>query len=139
MPFRRIALLAISAFLVVGLGVTVWQGYQLLRELSRAESSVSTLRSALKAGDVTGRDRAIANLQTAATAAQGRTDGAWWGALTKLPLVGDDAQGLRVLASTLALVSSDGVAPMADSVDQLDAINVGDRIDLDLVSSLQHR
>ena len=53
------------------------------------------------------------------------------GALTHAPFFGDDAHGLRVLASTLALVSTDGVAPMAESVDELDRLNAGDRIDLD--------
>ena len=66
-----------------------------------------------------------------------RTDGRWWGLLTHAPYVGDDAHGLRVLARTLSLVSTDGVAPMAESVDQLDGLTDGRRIDLDLLESLQ--
>ena len=52
--------------------------------------------------------------------------------LTHAPFFGDDAHGLRVLSRTLALVSTDGVAPMAESVDELDGLSDGDRIDLDL-------
>ena len=59
------------------------------------------------------------------------------GALTHTPFFGDDAHGLQVLARTLSLVSTDGVAPMADSVDKLDQLNVGDRIDVEAVESLQ--
>ena len=137
MPTRRIVFLCLSALLVAGLAITVWQAYQLQRDLQRAQSSVDDLRGALRLNDVAARDRALADLQVWSLAAESRTGGAWWGALTHVPLIGDDAEGLRVLASTLSLVSTDGVAPMAESVDELGQLSVGDRIDLDAVAALE--
>ena len=47
MPIRRIVVLVASGLLVAAVGFTVWQGYQLQRELTRAESSVTAVRAAL--------------------------------------------------------------------------------------------
>ena len=137
MPIRRLIVLAVSGLLVAAVAFTIWQGYQLQRELTRAESSVTAVRAALSEDDARDRDQAIADLQDAATDAANRTGSAWWGMLTHAPFFGDDAHGLRVLSRTLALVSTDGVAPMAESVDELDGLTTSDRIDLDLLDSLQ--
>ena len=137
MSILRAAALAVAGLVLVGVSVTLWQGYQLQRELTRAESSMSALLSAMDASDPAVRDSAISELQAAATAAADRTDGAWWGVLEHAPWVGDDVRGLQVLTRTLSLVSTDGVAPLANSVEHLQELSVGGRIDLEVAASLQ--
>lgn len=137
MPIRRLVLLIVAGLLLTGVGFTLWQGYQVHRDLTRAEVSVTALRAALSSNNEADRDRAISDLQVASASAADNTSGAWWDMLTHTPFFGDDARGLQVLSRTLSLVSSDGVAPMADSVDKLNDLNVGDRIDVEAVESLQ--
>lgn len=137
MAIRGLVLLSVAALTVAAVAITVWQSYAVLRDLTRAEASVSAIRTAIGEGDVAARDRAISDLQAAATRAESRTDGAWWGMLTHAPLVGDDAEGLRILTRTLSLVSTDGVAPVAASVDKMDQLVADDRLDLELLISLR--
>ena len=139
-PIRRIVLLVAAVHLLVaGAGLLrVWQAYQLQRDLTRAEVQrrrrcAPRLTTRRRRGS---RPSDLAISRWRRLGSRDRTDGAWWGALTATPYFGDDAEGLRVLARTLSLVSTDGVAPMAESVDDLDQLNVGGRIDLDVVSSL---
>ena len=51
MPIRRLIVLAVSGLLVAAVAFTIWQGYQLQRELTRAESSVTAVRAALSEDD----------------------------------------------------------------------------------------
>lgn len=116
---------------------TAWQVWQVQRDLDRARASVSQLRTALDARDDAARDEAIADLKDAAASASDRTSGPWWSALTLTPMLGDDADGIRVLSESLALVADDGLEPLASSLDDLDEVSVDGRIDIDLVRGLQ--
>ncbi|WP_134768415.1 DUF4012 domain-containing protein [Nocardioides sp. 1609] len=126
-----------SAAIVAVVGYTVWLTYQVQQDLGDAEAAVSDLRQALNGDDAAARDRAIADLQDAARSAENRTDGAWWSVMTHVPLVGDDADGVRVLSRTLSSVATDAVAPIASTVDALDGVYQGGRIDLAAVESMQ--
>lgn len=137
MPIRRLGPLAAVGLLVAAVAITLWQGYQVQRDLTRAEASVAALRTALTDNDRVARDEAISDLQLASLSAADHTDGLWWGALTHIPYVGDDARGLRLVARTLSLVSTDGVAPMADSLDRAERLSTGGRLDLDVMESLR--
>ncbi|QCW50998.2 DUF4012 domain-containing protein [Nocardioides dongxiaopingii] len=126
-----------AAAIIAVVGYTAWQTYQVQQDLGDAEGAVSELRRALNDDDAPARDRAIAALQDAASSAEDRTDGAWWGVMTHVPLVGDDADGVRVLSRTLSSVATDAIAPIASTVDSLDRIYQGGRIDLAGVESMQ--
>ena len=41
MPIRRLVLLVAAGLLLAGVGFTLWQGYQVQRDLTRAEASVA--------------------------------------------------------------------------------------------------
>jgi hypothetical protein len=133
---RRTVLIIVGVLTVAGAAYTCWQAWQTKADLERAERSVSALRTAIDADDVAARDQAIADLQGAASTARDRTDGLWWGALTYLPLVGDDVEGVRVLSRVLDRVSAEGVKPLAASVDDLELLLVDDRIDVQAVQDL---
>ena len=61
----------------------------------------------------------------------------WWKVLTWVPILGDDADGVRTLSSTLDRVADEGVEPLADSVDRLEQVSKDGRIDLDVVREIQ--
>ncbi|MFC4787279.1 DUF4012 domain-containing protein [Nocardioides sp. MAHUQ-72] len=57
--------------------------------------------------------------------------------MTHLPVVGDDATGVRALSQSLDTVAREGVQPLAESMDRLDTITSGGRIDVAAAGSLQ--
>ena len=68
--------------------------------------------------------------------AAAHTGGIWWSALTYLPLVGDDATGVRALGQSLDTIARLGVRPLTDTVDRLDGVTSGGRIDVGVVRKL---
>ena len=61
----------------------------------------------------------------------------WWDVLSKLPVLGDDVEGLQVLSTTVDDVANEGLAPLADSLDRLDEVSSDGRVDVDVVRSMQ--
>ncbi len=137
MPFRWRWIVTVVLLVLLGTaGWLAWQGYHAMRDLQSAERSAEDLRASLTDGDHGVRDRAIAELQDSARSAKGRTDGPVWGALTHLPVVGDDVRGVRALSSSLDTLANDGVAPLVTTVDSLGGLTSQGRIDLDALQSL---
>ena len=139
MRFRRWRLV-VTVLLLVLIGTAGWlgwQGWHALRDLKAAEASAEDLRASFTNDDPTVRDRAIDELQEAASSARGRTDGPLWGALTRLPGVGDDVRGVRAISSSLDTLATDAVPPLVTTVDGLDGITTKGRIDLDAVRRLE--
>jgi hypothetical protein len=124
------------AVLVVIGGWFAWQAWHAMRDLQAAESSANELRSTLDDGSSAGRDRVVAELQASARSARDRTDGPLWGALTHLPLVGDDVRGVRALGTSLDTLATDGLPPLLEVTDGLDGVTSDGRIDLDAVAAL---
>jgi hypothetical protein len=133
---RRLLWTLPIALLVLVVGYTAWLVWQVQADLRDAEDSASRLQSALSSGDRDARDQAVDDLRTASKSATSRTDGAWWGSLTHLPLVGDDATGVRVLSRSLDTVTEDAVDPLTETVDRLDGLTRGGAIDLRVVEGL---
>jgi hypothetical protein len=134
---RRRLLWGLPVLLVVATGgYTAWLAWRVEGDLSDAQSSVTRLQTALQDDDPSARDGAIARLQDASADAQSHTSGAWWGSLTHLPMVGDDATGIRALSRSLATIADDGVEPLARSVDDLDGLTSSGGVDLKVVGKL---
>ncbi|SDN48154.1 Protein of unknown function [Nocardioides szechwanensis] len=123
--------------MVLASAFVCYQAWQVQRDLTKAEASVDDLTAAIDSGDAAARKQAIMDLQDAAQSAEERTDGPLWGALTKLPAFGDDAEAVRALSASLSMVATDGVGPLSDSITDLDRVSVGGRIDIDLIEDLQ--
>ena len=131
----RVLMCVAGIILAAGL-FTLWQVRQVQGDLDRARSNVALLQIAIDERDVQARDDAIANLQNYAESAADRTDGLWWGAMTWMPFLGDDAEGIRALSDSLATVAEDGVEPLSVSMDMVDDVFSSDRIDVEAVARL---
>jgi hypothetical protein len=134
---RRSALLAVAGLLLVAIVITAWQAWQVRQDLVAAEYGVDRLSAAVEAGDTAARDAAVEDLQEASASASDRTDGLWWSALSKLPVVGDDVSGVRALSSSLDLMARDGIAPLATTIDDLDRLSADGTIDVSVVEGLE--
>ena len=132
---RVLTFLGVLLVAIVAYGA--WQAWSLYRDLDRVEQSADELRAALDSGDDEARDRAIADLQESADSASGNASSVWWDILSKLPVLGDDVEGLQVLSTTVDDVANEGLAPLADSLDRLDEVSSDGRVDVDVVRSMQ--
>ena len=133
---RRRLLLLLAVLAVIGVAYAAWLGWQVQRELTAAQASVTRLQAAVNDGDVAARDRAAADLQEAARGARDATDGPAWSVVAHLPLLGDDATGLRALSRSLDIVATDAARPLLDTVDRLDEVVSDGRIDPAVVQAL---
>ncbi|MFC5727440.1 MULTISPECIES: DUF4012 domain-containing protein [Nocardioides] len=109
------------ALLVLILGVWVaWQVSQVNKALSDAVHHAEVIQAALDDGDTDALDRELPRLREASGDATHRTSGVTWGMLTKLPVFGDDAEGVRVTSVVIDDLANDGVQPLAEVADRLD-------------------
>ena len=141
MSRRRLLLLVagpISAvLLVVGL-LLGWRALQVNGALQQSVRDAETLRTALESGDQADVDDALTALQSSAGDARDLTDGVIWSVGTWVPVVGDDARGVRTVSRVLAALSEDGLPPLAEVATDLDRlVPQGGRIDLAAVTSLE--
>lgn len=136
---RRRIITTVVLVVVLALAWSVWLAVQTARDLRAAQASVDRIEAAITARDSGARSAAITDLQASAASAKNRTDGFWWGAITLTPFVGDDASGIRELSKSLDLVASQAIAPLGDTVDDLDSLTAGGRVDVAKVAALQDK
>lgn len=135
---RRRLLWIVPLCLVVLAGLyTAWQAWQLQGDLRSAQDDARELKAAWQAQDGPAQERSAAGLREAAGSARDRADGAWWSALTHVPLVGDDARGVQALSRSLDIVATGAVDPLSEVVARLDGVVTNGRIDLDTVADVQ--
>lgn len=128
MLIRRLLWL-VPALLVIAAAYSGWLGWQVRGDLADAERAGRDLQSALESGaGPEQRHEALSDLQVAAGTARDRTSGAWWGGLTHMPLVGDDAAGVRALSASLSTLAEEGVPPLAETFDRMDHLTADGRI-----------
>ncbi len=132
---RVVAVLAL--LLLAVLLYTAWQVWRVERDLSRAQDSGERLIDATRDEDRAARNQALSEFLLTTKNAHDHTDGLWWSALTRVPVFGDDAEGVRALAESLDTVAAGGVDPLVETVDELDGISSQGRVDLDKVTELQ--
>lgn len=127
----------IGVLLVVGAWFA-WQAWQVNQDLRAAVDDAAELESALEDRDQAAIDAALADLQEHSSAAADRTDGVSWSVLTRLPAVGDDARGVRLVSNVVADLSNDGLAPLARTATELDSLlPENGSISVDAVRQLQ--
>lgn len=117
---RRRMLLAgvvVAAFLV---GLVGWRIWQVQRALSAGESAAGALEEALRTGDDAAADRAQRDLASRSAAAADGTSGPVWSVLARLPMVGDDADALRLLSSNLRMLTREAVPALREIAAQRD-------------------
>ncbi len=116
MTLRR-ALLALGLLVLLAAAYTAWQAWRVQQDLTTAQDSGERLIDAVRDKDPQARDDALSDFLLSAKAAHDHSDGPWMGALTHLPVVGDDAEGVRALSESLNTVGT-GVEPLIDVVDE---------------------
>jgi Protein of unknown function (DUF4012) len=135
---RRILVFGPLLLMVMAaLGYFGWLALQVRGDLAEAEDSAQRLRVALQEQDEAGRQAAVRDLRTTSSRAADLTGGTGWSALTHLPLVGDDATGIRALSQSLDGLARDGVDPLLRSVDLVDRLTADGRIDVRVARNLE--
>lgn len=138
---RRAVLLLVTSVLgavAVLAGVLAWQAWRVSGALQGAVDDGQALRASLETGTGEGVDDALDRLQRSSERATELSSGPLWRIATWLPVVGDDAAGVRSAAAVIAdLSSEDGLAPLIRTADDLDRLAPRDgRVDLEAVESL---
>ncbi|WP_110182320.1 DUF4012 domain-containing protein [Nocardioides solisilvae] len=123
--------------LLIALGVVGWVGWQLKSDLEAAEGHARDLQSALQSDDRDAASDAADDLEEASSSARERAEGAVWSGVGLLPVVGDDAKGVRALARSLEVLSADAVPPLLETSELLGEVSRGDGANLSAVRSLR--
>lgn len=108
-------LAGVGGAVVLGLLWSVWLTWSTSRDLGQVEDQVEIMRAALVRGDADGAQGALVAYQESAESAESRTSGLTWRAFEKLPVLGDDAEGVAVVSAVLADIGRDGLPPVADA------------------------
>lgn len=141
MKRSRIVLLVLAgtaATVIILGGLVGWRAWQVNGALQDAVADTESLRGALESGDQEQIDTSLGSLQESATDARDLTDGWIWSVATFLPVLGDDAGGVRTAADVVADLSTDGLTPLAKTATRLDTILPKDgRVDVEAVQKLQ--
>lgn len=123
---RRLLLSGLAVTVLLVLAWTGWQAWQVSRSLTAAADDARDLQRAIDAGEPGRANQALNALRTHAEEADSRTDGPTWAALTKLPWLGDDADGVRVVSSVLTDLTIDGFADLTSVAADLDGLAPSD-------------
>ena len=141
MSRRRIVLLVLGGLglvLVVLAALIGWRALQVNDALQEAVADAAMLQTTLESGEQAAIDAALSDLQESAGEAADLSGGTIWSIATAVPIVGDDARGVRTAARVVADLSTDGIAPLAQAATRLDQLlPKRGRIDLDTVVALQ--
>src|SRR5437868_1328314 len=122
---RRARRLTLSAVLVVVLAAaayTGWKAWQVNNALSAAVDDATALEASVRAGDDTEMDASFARLGEHGGRAADLTGGPTWSLLGHLPVVGDDARGVRAVSKVVGDLSSSGLRPLIASAGTLDGL-----------------
>lgn len=112
-----------SAGLVVVAAAWIgWNVWQVNRDLARAVDHADAFTAAVESGDQAAIDRELASLRKASGAAAERTSGGTWSALSHLPVLGDDARGVRVASQVIEDLAQDGLDPIVTVRDELEGL-----------------
>lgn len=134
----RRALLVLGLLALAALAWCGWQVAQTYRDLAAARQDAAALQDAVSRRDHAGARVALDALVRQTGSAAERTSARTWDVLVRLPVLGDDAQGVRTTSEVLSDLSRDGLAPVVDSLPDLDALTPrGGRLALDAVARLQ--
>jgi hypothetical protein len=108
---------------VVGLGV--WTAVLALRvnsDLRSALDEATALQDAVRAGDDAAADSALDRMRESVQSAEVSTGNPAWSVLTRVPVVGDDARGVRLVTEVTADLTDNAIAPLVEQSADLDSM-----------------
>lgn len=133
----RWCLAAVGLIVVAIVGWTSWQAWLVNRDLEKVVEHADAFRTAVEAGDDATADRELRALREASAAAADRTSGPTWAALSRAPLIGDDARGVQVAAEVVDGLARDGLDPLLAVRRDLDGLLPRDgAVPVDAVAAL---
>lgn len=141
MKVRRRVTLAVGAVVLVALvaaGYSAWRAQQVREDLFAARDAALVLKQAVVDGDHQAADAALADLSEHSNLAREGTSGLTWRVLGALPVIGDDAEGVKIVSEVLTDLADDGLRPLVDSEQGLDVgafAPVGGAIDVQAISA----
>ena len=117
----------ILRFALAGAGIVVllavlwcgWQAWQVNRDLQSSVEHADAFEKAVENGDDASAQRELKALEESSAAAEDRTSGLTWSAVSRLPFVGDDADGVRTVSAVVHNLSTDGLEPLVEVQDRL--------------------
>ncbi|WP_300681259.1 DUF4012 domain-containing protein [Nocardioides sp.] len=129
---------AVAAVVVLCGAYAGWLVWQVNKHLSAAADAAHALTLAVDVGNTTAVSRRLDEFAEEADLARRRTDSPMWGLFTHLPVLGDDAHGIRVVSRVAAGLGTGALTDIAGRVDELDALTPqGGGIDLSVVADLR--
>lgn len=135
----RRTLLAVVLGVIVIVGVYAgWLAWTVSQDLSAASDDAQALKSAVQAGDDQGTQDALDSLRTHSADAADGVGSPVWSLMTKVPVFGDDARGVRVVSEVIDDLAHNGIGDLAEAATDLESLLPQDgRFDLARIEELQ--
>ena len=134
----RRGLLAVLVLVLIGGAWTAYQAWRVNQDLRAAISDASALEQAIEAGDQPAAVVALDDLDGHTESAADRTGGPTFSVLARLPVVGDDVDGVRVAAGVVNDLTDDALTPLVDEATDLESFLPREgRVPVDRLSDLQ--
>lgn len=137
----RLVLLVLAATVIAaaGLGGLVgWRAWQIVGTLEETVAAAVSWREALESGRQGEVKASLDAFNESSGKAVELTDGWIWSVATVLPVVGDDADGVRTVADIVSDLSHDVLMPLASTATRLDTLlPQGGRVDIEAIKALQ--
>ncbi|GAB3248588.1 DUF4012 domain-containing protein [Nocardioides dilutus] len=134
----RVGLLVLLALVLVAVAWTGYQSWRVNQDLRAAISDASALEDAVETGDQPAAEAALAGLERHTDSAAGRTGGVTFGVLARLPVVGDDVDGVRLAADVVSDLTQDALTPLVDEATDLESFLPQEgRVPVDRLGDLQ--
>lgn len=140
MSRRRLVIAAALGLLVAVIGYAAWSALQVRASLASAQESARALRTALEADDPASAALLLDQLRADTSEAADRAGGPVWSVASHLPIVGDDAEAVRVVAQVLDGLADEGLPGLVEAAGQLDGralVPRHGRVDLAAVTELR--
>ncbi|MBM9458391.1 DUF4012 domain-containing protein [Nocardioides sp. zg-536] len=135
---RRVWIWCGAAAVAALVAWTGWIAWQVNRDLNDVVRHSEAIQDAVEVRDATQLEQALANLREASDSAAERTSGITWGALTLLPIVGDDATGIKVVSRIADELARDGIEPLVAASESFEDLLPRDgRIDIEAIRSIE--
>ena len=136
-PWRILILLILVVLVVLGVYLG-YLSYRINQELDAVQADAKQFRAAVVKGDRTQTTLALTQLRADSESASGHTGSPLWRLAGHLPVVGDDARGVRTAAEVIDDLSHHGLGELADSATRLrTAVPTNGRVDVEAVARLQ--
>ncbi|MCW2797035.1 DUF4012 domain-containing protein [Nocardioides sp.] len=117
---RTVLLVLVGVSILVGIYLG-FRAFQVRGDLVDVRNDAAALSRAISSGDPEGSAAALSLLQSNSAEAADHTGGPAWRVLEALPLIGDDAHGLREVSVVADGLAREGVVPLVNASAQLSA------------------